>query len=242
MTAESAGDPLRGVRSYVLRGGRLSKGQQRALDVLYNTYCIPFRDRELDISEVCESANPERGTQEIVVEIGFGTGDATAQIAEEHPGTIYVGIDVFLAGIGGLLNQIERRELNNVRIVRHDAVEVVRNMIPDGWISGFHVFFPDPWPKKKHHKRRLMQPEFVALLCTKLKIGGYIYAVTDWEEYAEEMRSVLSATHGLSNPNEAATDDGYAPPLAWRPGTKFEKKGLDKRHRIRELFFVKTTV
>ena len=229
MTHDGSEGPLRGIKSYVLRGGRLSKGQQRAIDTLYSRYCIPYSERELDIY----------GSEEIVVEIGFGTGDATARIAQENPEIMYLGIEVFLAGVGALMSELERRKLDNVRIIRHDAVEVVRTMIPDGWVSGFHVFFPDPWPKKKHHKRRLIQPDFTALLSRKLKEGGYVYAVTDWEDYAERMLSVLSGTPGLSNPHAAAGLSGYAPPFPWRPRTKFERKGLDKEHSIRELYFTK---
>ena len=239
MTDERREGAFRNIKSYVLRGGRVSKGQQRAVDTLYTRYCIPYRENELDIRDLGGTSPGIDVPQEIVVEIGFGMGDATARIAERNPTIRYLGIEVFLAGVGALIGELERRELDNVRIIRHDAVDVVRTMIPDGWVSGFHVFFPDPWPKKKHHKRRLIQPEFAALLCRKLKEGGYVYAVTDWEEYAESMLGVLSGTPGLSNPHEAVGPSGYAPPFSWRPRTKFERKGLDKDHRIRELYFTK---
>jgi tRNA (guanine-N7-)-methyltransferase len=175
------------------------------------------------------------------VEIGFGMGIATAQIAEEHPGTNYVGIEVYRPGIGRLLGEIERRRLGNLRIIEGDAAEVLPGLTGDNSLSAFHVFFPDPWPKKRHHKRRLMTRPFTELLARKLVPGGYLYMVTDWAPYGDWALRELSATPGLVNPYAVSAEGpaGFAPPPGWRPKTGFEEKGLAKNHKIRELFFRK---
>ena len=160
-----------------------------------------------------------------VLEIGFGMGETTARIAEENPGNDYLGVEVHGPGVGALLKRLEERGLTNVRIVQHDAVEVVRDMIAPGSLDGIHVFFPDPWPKKRHHKRRLLQPPFVALLASRLKNGGYLHAATDWQEYAEEILTVVSGTQGLRNPHS-----GFAARPASRPETKFEQRGRRLGH------------
>lgn len=232
-----SGDTRRRVKSYVLRSGRISTGQQRALDALFDTYCVDFRNGPLKRGELV--GYDEKAHQKTVLEIGFGMGSATAQIAEKNPDTLFIGVEVFLAGVGKLLSEIGRCNLGNITIVRHDAAEVIQEMIPDSWLDGFHIFFPDPWPKKKHHKRRLIQPEFVELLVTKLVTGGYIYAVTDWEDYAEHMLRVLTNTTRLIRPEGSVAVEGYSTPQVWRPETKFEAKGLRKNHTIRELYFVK---
>jgi tRNA (guanine-N7-)-methyltransferase len=175
----------------------------------------------------------------LVAEIGFGMGRATAEIAEEHPGINYLGIEVHPPGIGKLLWEIERRRLSNLRIIEGDAAEVLPELTADCSLSGFHIFFPDPWPKKRHHKRRLVTRPFTDLLQGKLLPGGYLYMVTDWAPYGDWALRELSATPGLTNPYGGPPFAGFAPPLDWRPKTKFEEKGLAKNHEIRELFFRK---
>jgi tRNA (guanine-N7-)-methyltransferase len=170
----------------------------------------------------------------LVVEIGFGMGIATATIAEANPAVNYLGIEVHKPGIGKLLWEIEQRRLANIRIIEHDAVETLALMIAPDSVAGFHVFFPDPWQKKRHHKRRLITRPFTNLLASRLVPGGYFYMVTDWVDYGDWALTELSDTLGLTN---AYTD--FASPQAWRPETKFEKKGLNKQHQIRELYFTK---
>lgn len=216
------------VRSYVVRPGRITNLQKRSLETLADRYCLDAGGGEIDFSELFPNA------ARVVVEIGFGMGMATAEIAEANPDTGYLGIEVFRAGVGKLLSEIERRGLENIRIVAHDAAEVFRSMISDDSLDGVHIFFPDPWPKKRHHKRRLIQPPFVELLTRKLKPGGYVYTVTDWEDYAEQLLLVYGASPALRNPHH-----GYAPPLAWRPKTKFERKGLAANHSIHEVYCTK---
>jgi tRNA (guanine-N7-)-methyltransferase len=159
-------------------------------------------------------------------------GAATALIAGENPRKNYIGLEIHKPGIGRLLWEIEHRSLSNVRIIEHAAAEVFQNMIPENSLVGIHVFFPDPWPKKRHHKRRLIQRPFTDCLASKLKPGGYFYMVSDWIDYAKWALSVLTSTQGMVNEHE-----GFAPPQSWRPMTSFEKKGLDKKHEIKELFF-----
>jgi tRNA (guanine-N7-)-methyltransferase len=170
----------------------------------------------------------------VIVEIGFGMGLATALIAGENPAQNYIGIEVHRPGIGRLLWEIGQRSLSNIRIIEHDAAEVFEKMIPPRSLEGIHLFFPDPWPKKRHHKRRLIKRPFTAVLAAGLKPGGYLYMVTDWEDYAAWALAELGATDGLVN-----VCDGFAPPQNWRPRTAFEKKGLAKNHQVKELFFYK---
>jgi tRNA (guanine-N7-)-methyltransferase len=203
----------------------MSRAQSRSYESLGSRFIVPA---DGGITGCFENQNPP------TVEIGFGMGHATAEIAAAHPEKNYLGIEVFRAGIGKLLWEIEKRNLTNVRIVEHDAVFVLEKMMKQQSAEAFHVFFPDPWPKKKHHKRRLIRRPFTDLLASRLVPGGYVYVVTDWEEYAEFALGELSATNGLENPCGT-----FAPRLEWRPPTKFEKKGLDKNHRVRELYFVK---
>ncbi len=218
---------LRSVKSYVLRAGRMSPAQQKAYDELSGQYCIPYREGFLSRDDLLKNS------KEVIVEIGFGMGDATHQIARDNPDKEYIGIEVHKPGVGKLLHQIAEFSIPNLRIIEHDAVEVLDHMIPDGSIGGFHIFFPDPWPKKKHHKRRLIQSGFVSKLEKKLVPGGYLYAATDWENYAEHILEVLSES-SLKNKYES-----YAEPQSWRPGTKFERKGREKSHKIYELMFIR---
>lgn len=173
----------------------------------------------------------------MIVEIGFGMGAATALIAQANPERNYLGLEVHRPGIGRLLWEIERRGLSNIRIIEHDAVEVMEGMIAPASLEGIHLFFPDPWPKKRHHKRRLIRRPFTDTLAERLRPGGYLYMVTDWEDYALWALSELSAAGSLENPY-----GGFAPPRDWRPETEFERKGLDKRHEVRELYFVRRRV
>ncbi|MDR2418714.1 MAG: tRNA (guanosine(46)-N7)-methyltransferase TrmB [Treponema sp.] len=214
------------IKSYVLRAGRMSDAQRRSYETLFPRYGIPFNVATLDYASVFDNRNP------LIIEIGFGMGIATAMIAEANPSMNYLGIEVHRPGIGRLLWEIERRNLSNVRIIEHDAVETLECMIPAASVAGFHIFFPDPWPKKRHHKRRLITRPFTSLLASRLVSGGYLYMVTDWAEYGNWALVELSATEGLHN-----AYDGFALPQSWRPETMFERKGIEKQHIVRELYF-----
>ncbi len=219
----------RPVRSYVLRAGRIGPGQARALNDLGGRFIVPFSAEPLDAAAAFGRSAP------LVVEIGFGMGGATAEIASAHPDIDYLGIEVHEAGVGALLKLIGDERIDNVRIVRHDAVEVLQSMVAPGSLSGIHLFFPDPWPKKRHHKRRLVQPPFAALAASRLRPGGLLHCATDWAPYATEMLEVLSAEPALRN-----TCDGYAPRPASRPLTKFESRGLGLGHGVCDLVFART--
>jgi tRNA (guanine-N7-)-methyltransferase len=218
----------RRVRSYVLRGGRMGTGQQRALAELGPRYVLPWRDAPLDFEQVFGRRAP------VILEVGFGMGDATAQIAANRPDTDFLGVEVHEAGVGALLRRIGEQQLANVRIVRHDAVEVLRHMVPPGSLAGVHVFFPDPWHKKRHHKRRLVQPPFVRLVAERLAPGGVVHFATDWLPYAEQMLQVLGDEPALEN-----TAAGYAERPAYRPLTRFEARGVRLGHDVRDLLFRK---
>jgi len=168
----------------------------------------------------------------VIVEIGSGMGETTARIARENPGNDYLAIEVHAPGVGSLLKHLDEHETGNVRIAQHDAVEVMRTMVPPASLAGMHVFFPDPWPKKRHHKRRLIQPEFVALAAQRLAPGGYLHVATDWEEYAQHVLEVLRQAPGLSN-----TAEDYAPRPETRPETKFERRGLRLGHGVWDIVF-----
>jgi len=215
-----------GVRSYVLRAGRIGPGQQRALAELGPRFVLPFRDTPLDFEATFGRRAP------VVLEIGFGMGDATAQIAAALPGTDFIGVEVHAPGVGALLKRIGEQQLGNLRLVQHDAVEVLQHMIAPASLAGVHVYFPDPWPKKRHHKRRLIHSGFTALLASRLAAGGYLHCATDWQPYAEQMLEVLSAESLLVN-----TAGGFAPRPAWRPLTKFEARGLKLGHGVWDLLF-----
>ncbi len=190
------------------------------------TYGVTYGESQLDLDALFGRAAPK------ILEIGFGMGETTAEIAAAHPENDYLGIEVHTPGIGNLLKLIDARALANVRIIQHDAVEVLRHMIAPGCLDGVHIFFPDPWPKKRHHKRRLIQPPLIHLLTEKLKPGGYLHAATDWHEYAEQILAVLSAEPALIN-----TAPDYAPRPAYRPLTKFENRGLKLGHGVWDILF-----
>ncbi len=224
----AAAHERRPVRSFVLRQGRTSPAQQRALDLLLPRYGLPFARAPLDWQLVFGRVAP------VVLEIGFGMGETTAEIAAAHPQRNFVGIEVHAPGVGSLLRELDRRALANVRVIRHDAVEVVEAMIPPGSLAGIHVFFPDPWPKKRHHKRRLLKPDFVHALALRLVPGGYLHAATDWSDYAGEMLATLGSEALLAN-----TAPGFAPRPDSRPQTKFERRGTRLGHPVFDLLFTR---
>lgn len=218
----------RAIRSFVLRQGHMTAAQQRAIDTLWPRYGLDYRAETLDLAQTFGRAAPK------VLEIGFGMGTATAEIARRLPDTDFLAADVHGPGVGNLLKLIEEQSIANIRVMRHDAVEIVENMLADNSLDGIHIFFPDPWHKKRHHKRRLIQAPFVAKLLPKLKSGGYVHLATDWEEYAAQMLDVLRAFPGLEN-----TAEGYAPTPAYRPETKFEARGKRLGHGVWDLVFKK---
>jgi tRNA (guanine-N7-)-methyltransferase len=212
----------------VLRQGRYSAAQQRAFAELMPRFGLAFRREPLDFATVFGRTAP------VIAEVGFGMGETTARIAAGNPANDYLGIEVHAPGVGSLLRQIDEGELANIRIVRHDAVEVMRDMVPPASLAAIHVFFPDPWPKKRHHKRRLLQPAFVELAASRLVAGGLLHVATDWQEYAEEVLEVLGATPALAN-----TAEGFAARPEWRPETKFERRGLKLGHAVWDLVFTR---
>jgi tRNA (guanine-N7-)-methyltransferase len=224
--------PATGIRSYVLRGGRGTQAQRRSYDSLAGQFIIPFEKAIMNFAKIFGNDNP------VVAEIGFGMGEATVIIADNNPDKNFLGIEVHKPGIGRLLWEIEQRQLANIRIIEHDAIDIFTSMIPEHSLEGIHLFFPDPWPKKRHHKRRLIKRPFTEALAASLKPQGYLYMVTDWEDYAHWALAELSATEGLINTVPIMGEGGgFAPSQVWRPNTSFEKKGLAKNHKVRELFF-----
>jgi len=216
------------LKSYVIRSGHFTDAQKKAYASLAESYIIPFAEEKLDFNKIFSNAG------NVTLEIGFGMGVATAEIAQANVCKNYIGIEVHRPGIGRLLWEIEKRSLSNIRIIEYDAVYAVEKMIPDASLEAIHIFFPDPWPKKRHRKRRLVQRPFTETLANCLKPGGYLYMVTDWEDYALHALEELNATASLKNAYES-----FAAPQKWRPVTKFEQKGLTKEHVIREIYFTK---
>jgi tRNA (guanine-N7-)-methyltransferase len=225
-TDDVAAPARKAVRSYVLRAGRMGSGQQRALAELGPRFVLPYSPVPLDLAAAFARTAPK------ILEIGFGMGGATAEIARNHPENDYLGVEVHVAGVGALLKSIGELGLENLRIVRHDAVEVLREMLAEQCLDGVHIFFPDPWHKIRHHKRRLIQRDFVGLLASRLKPGGYLHLATDWENYAEQMLAVLGTEPRLVN-----TASGYAARPDYRPLTKFEQRGLRLGHGVWDLLF-----
>jgi len=219
----------RAVKSYVIRGGRLTEAQRRALDTHSEQYAIPFQPHTIDLRG---QFNEPR---QLVVEIGFGMGDSLLQMAQQSPCTGFIGIEVHPPGVGKLLLGISRLALTNIKVINHDANEVLQRMIKPDSIDCFLIFFPDPWHKKRHHKRRLIQTEFTELLVSRLKPGGILHLATDWEPYAEHMLEVLSTNSNLDNNAESGD---YAVP-GNRPATKFEKRGRRLGHGVWDLVFSK---
>ena len=221
--------PRRAIKSFVVRAGRMGTGQIKALAELGPRYVLPFQAATpLNYEAVFGRKAP------VVLEIGFGMGGATAQIAQTLADHDFIGCEVHEPGVGALLKLIDEMQIANIRIVQHDAVEVLRDMVGEGLLAGVHIFFPDPWHKKRHNKRRLIQPAFVAQLVQHLAPGGYLHCATDWQPYAEQMLEVLSAEPQLQN-----TAAGYADKPAYRPLTKFEARGLRLGHGVWDLVFRK---
>ena len=214
------------IRSFVLRQGRVSPAQQRACDTLLPRFGIPYTAQPLDLTQTFGRDAPK------ILEIGFGMGDSTATIALAHPENDYLALEVHTPGVGNLLKLIDAQQIGNIRIIQHDAVEVLRDMLADNVLDGVHIFFPDPWHKTRHNKRRLIQAPFVAQLVSKLKPDGYVHVATDWQDYAEQVLAVLSAEPLLQN-----TAENYAPRPAYRPLTKFELRGIRLGHGVWDLVF-----
>jgi tRNA (guanine-N7-)-methyltransferase len=219
---------LRTVRSFVRREGRMTPGQRRALEVLLPRYALEAGGSPFDFDAVYGRHAP------VVCEIGFGNGEALAALAARQPERDFVGIEVHRPGVGSLLRKLATQNLVNVRVVIADAKEVLARAVLDGSLSAIHIFFPDPWPKKRHHKRRLVQPDFAALLRDKLVSGGYVHVATDWQDYAEHIRSVLLQTPGLAPAADSPID-----PSDGRPLTRYEQRGRRLGHPVHDLRFIK---
>jgi tRNA (guanine-N7-)-methyltransferase len=228
MSGEAPEQHHRGIRSYVLRAGRLTPAQQRALDELQPRYGIPEGDGEIDFEALFGRDAPT------VIEIGFGNGEATWRMAQLEPDKDFIGIEVHPPGVGHLVRALEKHDIDNVRVAMTDAVTFVGDRITDGALAGVRIWFPDPWPKKRHHKRRIVQPAFVALLARKMAPGGLLHLATDWEPYADHMLEVLDAAPAFDN---CAEDGGFHSQPDWRPDTKYERRGDRLGHRTRDLLF-----
>lgn len=220
--------PLRRIRSFVRREGRLTAGQQHALDVLFPRFGVEQSDAHINFTQLYGREAPT------IVEIGFGNGDTLATIAKNHPENNYLGIEVHRPGVGHLLMRVEEYGLSNVRVMCADAVEVLQRQIADNTLEAVYLFFPDPWHKKRHHKRRQVQPEWAQLIRSKLRIGGYLHMATDWQEYAEHMLAVLADAEGFAN---QAVDSEFIQRPDYRPCTKFEQRGIRLGHGVWDLMF-----
>jgi tRNA (guanine-N7-)-methyltransferase len=226
MTQAQKIDPAR-IKSFIRRQGRATAGQKLALEEHWAKYC-------LSLQAVFDAGQAFGRQAPLVVEIGFGNGDSLAEMAAANPDTNYLGIEVHRPGVGHLLMLLEQRGISNVRIYHHDAIEILEQKIPDHSVAGLHLFFPDPWHKRRHHKRRIVRPGFLDLLNKKLVPGGYFHAATDWQDYAKDMLQTLSVHGGFKN--ASATGD-YCPRPDYRPLTKFENRGLRLGHGVWDLIF-----
>ena len=224
----TASDSRRPIRSYVLRTGRMTPGQQRAFDEYWDRWGLEAGAGTLDFDQVFGRSGPR------VLEIGFGMGQSLVAMAAAAPETNFIGIEVHRPGVGKLLHSMQEQGVDNIRVYCHDAVEVLRDCIPRASLDTVQVFFPDPWHKKKHHKRRLIQPALVQQLVERLKTGGVLHLATDWEDYAQQMMTVLSATAGLAN---TQGEGQFAPRPEHRPLTKFEVRGERLGHGVWDLVF-----
>ncbi len=216
------------IRSYVIRGGRITESQKKAFDSAWPDYGLSLFDGRLDYKGVFQRDAP------VVLEVGFGMGDSLLSMAEAKPDADFIGIEVHPPGVGRLINNAAKAELVNLRVYMADAVDVLEDCIPDGSLDRFQLYFPDPWHKKKHNKRRIVQPEFIQLLRQKLAIGGVCHFATDWEPYAEHMMEVMSAAEGFKN---QAPDYCFSPRPEYRPLTKFENRGQKLGHGVWDLLF-----
>lgn len=223
---EPAGAEHPHIRSFCGRRGHFTAGQRSAYERLAPRFGLPFRDSPIDPAEVFGRSAP------LALEIGFGMGESTARIAAARPDTDFIGVEVYPPGVGSLLRLIELEGLSNLRVIQHDAIDVVRTMIAPAALAAVHLFFPDPWPKARHHKRRLVRPDFIALLASRIRTGGYLHCATDWEDYAQQMLAVLSAEPLLAN-----TAADFAPRPTYRPLTKFEARGLQRGYGVWDLVF-----
>lgn len=221
------------IKSFVLRQGKITLGQKTALSQLYPVYGIEYQENQIDLNQIFNRNNPK------IIEIGFGMGHATSQIALNNPDKDYLGVEVHAPGVGAILNSIVEHKINNLRVIKYDVVNILKNMIMDNTIYGFHIYFPDPWHKKKHNKRRLINLEFVRLLCRKLQVGGYIHLATDWQDYAQVMVETLGQIPELVN--QSSTNDYVLRP-DYRPLTKFENRGLKLGHGVWDIIFTKKDV
>lgn len=222
---------LRTVRSFVRREGRITDSQRRAIERLWARYGIDMGDGPCDLDTVFGRRAPR------MLEIGFGAGESLLAMAAAHPENDYLGIEVYRPGVGRLLKALDERGIANVRVLRDDAVEVLARMIPPEALDAVYLFFPDPWPKKRHHKRRIVQPEFAALVGSRLRPGGLFHMATDWEDYALQMMEVMSRAPGFEN---AAGSGRFSARPEWRTETRFERRGERLGHEVRDLVFRKT--
>lgn len=226
--AAESGVYIRKIQSFVKREGRLTRGQEKAIETNWETMGLEHKSGLLDMNEVFGRTAP------VVLEIGFGMGKSLVTMAKNEPDKDFIGIEVHRPGVGACLAEAGEQGLTNLRVMDHDAVEVLKNMIPDGGLSRLQLFFPDPWHKKRHHKRRIVQPEFAALVLTKLQKGGCFHMATDWEPYAEHMAEVMNSTSGYANTAQEGT---YVPRPEYRPITKFETRGQKLGHGVWDLIY-----
>ncbi len=218
------------IRSFVLRKGRLTPAQQRALADLWPSYGIDFEASPLDFTPHFGRLAP------LVVEIGFGNGYTLVEMAKAEPAINFIGIEVHRPGVGAALARIDATRLSNVRVISEDAVTVLESMIPAASLAGLRLFFPDPWPKKRHHKRRLVQPAFLELLATRLCPGAVVHMATDWRDYAEQMLELLKQNPEFRN---TSADNSYIERPAWRPQTHFEQRGTRLGHGVWDILFTR---
>lgn len=213
------------VRSYSIRGSRITDAQRQAKDALQKVHGIEFTQQEINLSEIFPKS------EQVIMEIGFGMGEATAIIAKNYPNNGYIAVDVHPPGIGKLLARIVENDLTNLKVIEEDVHVVLQHMIPDESLDGIHLFFPDPWPKKKHNKRRIVNEGFLALIHPKLKNGGFIHIATDWVPYAESIQQVFSGSTLFTG--------GVIDKPEWRPVTRFEGQGIDKDHAVNDMMYTK---
>ena len=213
------------VRSYSIRGSRITDAQRQAKDALQKVHGIEFTQQEIKLSEIFPKS------EKVIMEIGFGMGEATAIIAKNHPNNGYIAVDVHPPGIGKLLARIVENDLTNLKVIEEDVHVVLQHMIPDESLDGIHLFFPDPWPKKKHNKRRIVNEGFLALIHPKIKKGGFIHVATDWVPYAESIQEVFAGSTLFTG--------GVIEKPEWRPVTRFEGQGIDKDHAVNDMMYIK---